>query len=229
MKMINWWLLVAILFVASDTHAAVITQTGSWNLSESTVITTPISYTNHKSDSTLFSQFDPSLGDLIGVEFLRISAECNSRLYARNLSQQLGNFNFNNFNVVGYAAGVGLWYPSLDEKIFFSTYSSGWSVNLEPLQDWTLVAGGGIDEEGSNMQYYLGEELDLFIGHGTFDMSPKLDISFNVSNVSPDVEALFEINYAFSYSVSYIYEPIPEPATLLLLGLGSVIIRKFRA
>jgi len=222
----NWWLLLTMFIVASDSNAAIITQTGSWNLSEEISITTPINYTNNKSDSTLFSQFDPAMGDLVGVEFLRISGVCNNHRYVRNLSQQLGNFSYSSFSVVGSAAGVGLWFPSLDEEIFYQAYSSGGSINLESMQEeWILIGGGGTDEEGSNMQYYSGQELDLFIGHGTFDMSPKLDISFNVSNVSPDIEALFEINYAFSYSVSYIYEPIPEPATLLLLSFGSFIFK----
>jgi len=209
-------LIVVMFLIANYAHAAIITQTGSWNLSEGIVVTTPINYTNNKVDSILFSQFNPDLGDLIGVEFLRISGVCNSRLYIRNLSQQSGNFVFSQFNVVGYAAGVGLWYPTLDESLFFSTYSSGGAISPEPLQGWLLVAGGGIDEEGSNMQYYSGQELDLFIGYGTFDMSPRIEISYIVSSISPGAEALFEINYAFSYAISYIYEPISEPTTLLV-------------
>ena len=214
MKMKNWWLLVVMFIVASDAYAAIITQTGSWDLSEDIVVTTPLNYAHNEMDSVLFSQFDPALGDLIGVEFLRVSGVSNSRLHARNLSQQLGNFNYSNFHVVGYAAGVGLWYPTLDEKVFFGTGSSG-AISLEPLQGWTLVAGGGVDEEGSYMQYYSGEELDLFIGYDTLNMSPRIEVGFNVSNISPDIEALFEINYAYSYAISYVYEPVPEPAPLL--------------
>lgn len=214
---------VTILLVANGTSRAdVTTQSGSWDLSESLSIMEPINYSRSEIDSVPFLLFDPALGQLTGVEYSRISGVANVRVYARNISQQEGYFDFR-YNVVGYASRT----PLSGETLWFSMSGGfgGGSPFPDPLQDWTLVGGGGIDSEGSFTQYYSGSELDQFIGVGTFDLAPRIDVSFRVSNISPNIEAIFEANYAYAYEISYVYEPaevIPAPGDILL---GSIDIK----
>ncbi len=199
----------------------VLIQKGYWDFSESTVFTESVNYTRNDSSSVLFSLFDSTLGQLLSVEYSRVSGVANCRVYARNLSDQEGHLSTSH-NVVGYYSRT----PSSGESINFSAYGSGGSPVLAPFQDWTLVSRGGIDNEGSYTQYYTDQELNQFLGSGTFDLSPRIDIGFDISNITPGIENIFEANYAFEYVIRYIYEPIPEPATLILLAFGAVILKR---
>jgi hypothetical protein len=53
-------------------------------------------------------------------------------------------------------------------------------------------------------------------------------MSFEITSISPDVKLLFEVDYTSTYEVDYIYEPIPEPATMMLIALGGLVLRKYR-
>ena len=163
------------------------------------MFTEPIIYTHGTSTSVPFSLFDHNLGQLLSVEYARISGVSNSWVYARNLSGQEGQINSSGRSARGYYSRT----PSVGETLMFS-YSGGGSPALSPFQDWTLIGGGGLDGEGSYTQYYSGQELDQFIGTGTFDLAPRTDIRLNIYDLSPGVEIKFDVNYAFSYAISYI-------------------------
>ncbi len=212
-------LAIVVLMASGTSRADMIIQLGSWDLSESFSITAPTTYSHSESDSVPFSLFDPSLGHLTSVEYKRISGVANTRVYAHNISQQEGYFDYH-YNVVGYVSRT----PLSGEILWFSSSGGfgGGSPFPDPLQDWTLVGGGGIDSEGSYTQYYSGSELDQFIGVGTFDLAPRIDVSFSVTNISPNIEAIFEANYAFAYEISYVYEPtvVPVPSAVILGSIG---------
>lgn len=190
--------MVAASFSGPKVFAEVMTQEGAWDLSKTFSVTEPNTYSHIDNASVRFSLFDPALGQLLSVEYSRVSGVANSRLYARNLSQEEGSFK-SHYNVVGYASRT----PSSGEAIVFS--GSGGSGAPDPLEDWILVGGGGIDSEGSYTQYYSGSELDQFMGVGTFDLKPRIEASLVVSKISPNIEAEYQVNYAFAYEIRYVY------------------------
>jgi hypothetical protein len=214
-----------ILLFAGNSFAAIITQHISWDFSESI---------NSSTDERIqfdasFYLFDSSLGKLTSVQFNRISAIDNAYVYVTNPTEDEGNINAN-FSTSGY---VTSFEETGFRKILFSAFS-GVSSTIDPFQYDYLVAGagllndaGGINFEvsGNSFTYFdvLGYvSLNNFIGTRSFDLSPVLDIDFQIHEISSNLQVSFEPKWTHSYDLIYHYEPLPtpEPSTMLMLGVG---------
>jgi hypothetical protein len=223
---------VIMLFAGSYVHGTTmtITQTGSWDVSQSKLVTSPMTYTNSVTGSAVFSQFNPALGTLSSVEVIYVDGVNDSRFYAENLSSQTESFTYNGFTTTGYAAAIGQGSPTFNEESYFGSgfYCNG-VMNVTPNTDTWQFPLGDSGEAGICTQEYSNQyDLSAFIGNGTFDMAPRSEMSFEITSMSPDVKLLFELEDTATYEIDYIYEPIPEPATMMLIALGGLVLRKYR-
>jgi len=104
-----------------------------------------------------------------------------------------------------------------------------WEVEPEPLA-FNRVAGQG------RVTYDVGTlfiDDDFFGGHGTWkSFDGKCAITSTITNISPLPFDNYDNNWAAS-NVSMVLwadssKAVPEPATLVLLGLGGLLLRKKR-
>jgi outer membrane autotransporter protein len=159
------------------------------------------------------------LGELIKVTYTRLSGVDNVRVFASNISSVEGVTN-NAGDITRYWSKT----PLSGESILSSFGVSG-TCTLAPYQTSKLVGGAGIDNEGAATETISGLGVSEFIGVGSFDLKPRMDVRYNLYSLSPGVEVTLQLNYAYSYVVTYTYAVngnyVLGPKEKLLINVAS--------
>ncbi|MGD0785277.1 MAG: choice-of-anchor E domain-containing protein [Sedimentisphaerales bacterium] len=183
-------------------------------------------------------QFDPSLGTL------------NSALFTFNTTIQ-GSSGFENLKRIGGTFSVtannfaGITVSYNGNQLTGAGYSDGKTYNVTlGAYDGTLNYGGTsgtILAAFSNSVPYemLCDPIQLpqlppwfqvplpqLVGTGNFDFSVTTDYTMQFYNMPANSSGAFDTLGQASVSVNYDYNPIPEPATIALLSLGGLLLRK---
>ncbi len=196
-------------------------------------------------DNTLtFDQFNTSLGTLTSIEIVFDLSIDNGWLIADNDGVDQANVIIELGAVAAISStDVSLIDGSLQPVVGSLVASTAAAVSLAAdngdgpgnvdasAPDGTTLYGG--PDSDSDSGFISALAFAGYIGTGTFDIVVAVTELIDLGGLG-DIEGSFSavdiLNPSSSVRVNYTYTPIPEPTTMALLGLGSVILsRKRRA
>lgn len=185
--------------------------------------TTPITSTlTDWSGSLAFQKFNPALGNLTMVQ-IDLTGSMTTVLTVTNISSTLpssGNAK-TELQITVQDSGGNLNVPELDllsPTFTFSNLGAGLSVT-----------SGNLTRSGSSSdQYTAAAVLVEFTGLGTISLPASTFTQTLIGYTGGNTLASQATSAQLTGTVTYSYEVIPEPATMLLLGLGGLMLRKNR-
>ena len=202
-----------LLLAGASAQAAVISFTDSY-----TDVLTEL-----KGEQLRVSLFDSSLGTLTGVS-VSFSAAVDSQGTVTNNGAAPENFTVQTLVQSYLGAGVSLPTP-LNDVTAMSPFSA---INA---QSYTNLASGASDTFGPGgassgvLDLFTGYDAS-FIGTGDFgyDLTTVILTTFagGGGNIGADIETYTDGTLIVEYTYTAAPTPVPEPGSLLLMGLGLV-------
>lgn len=218
-------LVVGVSSVAGAQQAAaapmVLSQTKSFNVELAWEFPGHVA-TKELSETLTFDLFDPALGMLMGVA---MELEGSGYLGTFELFHAKNPSNNTSLHY-DLTSSMSLLAPGyVSPTPFLAASDTAFLTCLplaEPCTDFDFYAGG-------TDQVVPLAAVAAFLGLGTFDVQALVSKQFAANGVTPD-SRLSLLNWTGDLTLTYRYESIPEPASLVLLltGAAAVAVRHRR-
>jgi hypothetical protein len=162
------------------------------------------------------NKFDPSLGTLTGIELNQV-ASILPEIQIANFSGVVQTFSASTSSSLSFSGPDGTTITTPVNYATAGTVSSAFgTTTFSPLSP--DLVGSSVNVSPTNFALYQGSGTANY----SITLGPLFTTSVTVGSGSGLVFAGGDQISGGDFAVSYTYTPVPEPSTLVLLGIGAV-------